>query len=105
MQCERTGAHIWIEPYGEWAVCDLFREGVIWVARISAVAFDPMRTYNNGDVLNADAWFDREKMAQLGRGLVVSTLIMPSTQFAYHGYEGIPVKDAKTRAALSGAEG
>lgn len=95
MQCERTGAHIWIEPYGEWAVCDLHREGMIWVARISAVAHNPMRAYNNGDVLNADTWFDREKLALVGRSLVVSTLIMPSTQFVYHGYEGVPVKEER----------
>lgn len=60
MQCIKTGAHIYITQYGEYAVCDVHQTAKgTWVLRIAGTSRSPMRDRLNGHVFEVEGWFDR----------------------------------------------
>lgn len=96
MTCTKTGAHIYIEQYDEYAYCDAFELeldapgiGAINVAKVAyfrvvEVSFGkPLYPNLHYKVWNVADWFDRERTG------LVSTLI--SDNFTNLGYEGRPI--------------
>ena len=79
MTCTKTGCHIYIEPYQEWAYGDAFELGSVAYFRIVQRSFTPLDRVQHYTVVDYDSWFDKDG--------TVSTLI--SDAFVSHGYEGI----------------
>lgn len=42
MICEKTGAHIFLEEYGEYVYGDMHRQGSVLIMRACQVEFDPI---------------------------------------------------------------
>jgi len=81
MQCIKTGAHIYIAQYGEFAICDVFELQGVNLFRIAGTSREPMRDVIHFNVVDVAQWFDRE--ATDGRD---STMI--SACAANFGYDG-----------------
>ena len=87
MECKKTGAHIYLEQHGMWAVCDAFLLGVdirteepIWLFRIVGTRFKPMRDVRHFTVHDTTMWF-----------LDNPVQTITTAKATYHGYEGVPL--------------
>lgn len=88
MTCTKTGAHIFIEQYGEYCWGDAFEVTAddetgasIAYFRIVSRSFVPHLYALHYTVLGIDNWLDKDSP--------ISTLI--ATSFINHGYEGKPI--------------
>jgi len=104
MPCIRTGAHIYIEPYQEWAISDAFEiEPLLsqarWMElhrlwgspplpglyyfRISHRSREPLRDTHHFTIHDYDNWFDKDGKESL----------LVTNNCSYHGYNGMEIKD------------
>lgn len=92
MTCTKTGAHIFIEQYDEYAYCDAFEietgdgtpfHAPICYFRIVEVSRLALRSQLHYTVVNVVDWFDRDALHY------AQTLI--SDNCINHGYEGKPL--------------
>lgn len=81
MTCIKTGAHVHVQEYDCWVVCDIHQIGEIWVLRTCPSSYKPERDVSHGEVHSIGDWFDRDKH--------YGTLVSPS--MTYHGYNGVPI--------------
>ena len=82
MNCQKTGAHIYIHQYGMFAICDVFIVKEVFIFRIAATSMETIRgDIIHYEVLTIEEWFDRKVNNDDN-----STLI--SCAALYHGYEG-----------------
>lgn len=82
MTCTKTGCHIFISPYGEYAYGDAFElEGVAYF-RIVQRARSPIFPVLHYTIIDFDNWFDKDTSRP-------STLI--TARYACLGYDGLPV--------------
>lgn len=118
MTCTRTGAHIWLEPYGEWLYGDAFEIGQGWdretdlgvgramllggygvsnwpiktIAYFNIVArsFKPVNglLVKHYTVHSWEEWFNQGDIEQQLRGSFLVT-----NNFTNHGYYGEPIDD------------
>jgi hypothetical protein len=72
MQCIKTGAQIYLEEYGEYAICDTFEDKGVFLFRIVDTSNEPMRAYLHSIVLKVDNWFGR---GQDLVGTLISTMV------------------------------
>jgi len=87
MQCIKTGAHIYIAQYGEFAICDVFELNGVSLFRIAGTSREPMRDVIHFNVVDVAQWFDRNDTGHFGRS---STMI--SACAANFGYDGKAVQ-------------
>lgn len=85
MNCIKTGAHVYLDPYDEWAYGDAFQLGDHTYFRLYAKDFKPIRPVKHFTVYMIDQWWDEDKTSMEQN----STLI--ATAWRYHGYEGIAI--------------
>lgn len=66
MECIKTGAHAWLEPYGVWLYGDMFRARGYYVFRACSVAYNPIISVTHFEIYSYTYWFDQDKtsMAQ-----------------------------------------
>jgi hypothetical protein len=93
MQCIKTGCHVWLDEYDEWAYGDAFQSdevmgSSVFVFRIVSMSFNPIAPKKHFTILKIDHLF-RD-------GTSSKTLICPHTTtisetVINHGYDGIPV--------------
>lgn len=82
MTCVRTGCHIYIEPYSEFAYGDAFEvSGPVHYFRLVQRSFTPLIPRLHFTVHSYESWFDMHSE--------ISTLI--STDTINHGYDGKPI--------------
>jgi hypothetical protein len=83
MACIKTGCHLWLESYGEYAYGDAFQFQDVFVFRIVARSFGPINKFHvkHFTVEHITHWFDEHERT--------STLI--ATHCVNHGYEGAPI--------------
>lgn len=113
MTCTRTGAHIWLEPYGEWLYGDAFEIGQGWdmatnhqvgaafhragitspvktiaYFNIAARSFRPINglLVKHYTVHSWEEWFNQGDTEQQLRGSFLVT-----NNFTNHGYYGEPI--------------
>ena len=79
MSCTKTGCHVLIDPYGEYAHGDAFELGDIAYFRIVRRSRKPMKDVIHYTIRDYDAWFDKNGD--------VSTLI--TDDWISHGYDGV----------------
>lgn len=85
MQCVKTGAHIRLEQYGLWALCDAFKMDEVYLFRVVAVSFEgPFRDVKHYSVGDVAQWFDKNREGH------VSTVIASGlcSNVIDYGYEG-----------------
>lgn len=87
MACVKTGAHIYLEPYGEYAYGDAFEVDQIAYFRIVETRRSPIRPKLHYTVQFFENWFDQHSGG-------VSTLITKSETFINHGYDGKEISNA-----------
>jgi hypothetical protein len=96
MSCIKTGCHIHIEPYGEFAYGDAYRLGDTLVFRLVKVSRTQIRDeLIHAIVKDVDVWFDKGAMEK--DPSVNSTLISRSATL--FGYEGLPFEEATAEHA------
>lgn len=85
MTCEKTGCHIFIMPYQEYAYGDAHTDtyGEVYVFRLVARSFTPLQDVLHYKVMDFDEWWDKDKE--------VSTLLVPNIRVVNLGYEGKPL--------------
>jgi|DEB0MinimDraft_12_1074336.scaffolds.fasta_scaffold07182_6 hypothetical protein len=83
MKCTKTGCHIFISDYDEWAYGDAFEGNGLALFRLVVTDRKPLRDVVHYTVFTCDVWFERDNPEQ-----PTSTLI--SANFINHGYKGIP---------------
>ena len=81
MQCIKTGAHIYIAQYGEFAICDVLELKGVNLFRIAGTSREPMRDVIHFNVVDVAQWFDRE--ATDGRGSTMTSAC--AENFGYDG--------------------
>lgn len=87
-RCEKTGAHIYLYEYGEWARCDVFRtNGGALIARIAVYERHPLQKVVHYRIDKIDEWWDRDSIHG------ISTLLSDHGGFEYLGYEGVPIEE------------
>lgn len=81
MPCTKTGCHIFIEPYGEYAYGDAFELNDVAYFRLVQRSQEPLFPRLHFTVWNYDSWFDADSP--------MSTMV--SADYANLGYEGKPL--------------
>lgn len=99
MTCTRTGAHIYLWQYGEFAYCDAFEvkgnwddtkgSGDVAYFRIVQTSHQPLRPLVHYIVHDVDNWF---------KDFPTSTLITKADGFSNLGYDGRPIKEVLPHA-------
>jgi hypothetical protein len=103
MPCIKTGAHVYIEPYGEYVWCDAFSLDArcnwnnaklasykvliepVYLFRIVRRSFEPLTPRLHFTVHSYDQWFDNGSFhPSTHKG--ISTMF--SAEVTNHGYEG-----------------
>lgn len=84
--CIKTGCHVFLEPYCEYAYGDAFEEEGMLVLRLAARSLYPI---NGNKVIHFtirdwSSWFDADKTSMDQN----STLLSSPTFWTGHGYEG-----------------
>ncbi len=85
MICEKTGAQLYLEEYGEWLIGDVYRvnDGTL-IARISGRSHrGPQRDMTHYRVRHIAHWFDRDDPK------VYSMLVAEEEDVTDYGYNGI----------------
>lgn len=91
MTCVKTGADIYIIPYGEFAHCDAHECNGAFFFRISHVSRSPTGSVIHYEVNNVDSWWDRGEENDDERGRpIYSTLVADASSVISYGYEGRP---------------
>lgn len=87
MPCTKTGAQIYLTPYGLWAIADAHQCADVTYFRIARTASSALRDDAlHFEVGNFDGWFDRDDLN--GRS---STMICKTVDIVDHGYDGTPI--------------
>lgn len=84
MTCVKTGADIYIIPYGLFAHCDAFEVADVTYFRISHTAPTPTAHVLHYEVNNFENWWGRETERY-------STLICENKDVQFYGYDGAPL--------------
>lgn len=88
MTCTHTGAHVWIEQYGEFAYGDAFEVESVAYFNIVMRSRSPITTrVKHYTVHEIEHWFGPHELDTNVEGK--SVLI--SARFTNHGYEGVPI--------------
>lgn len=89
-ECVKTGAHIYVEQYGEWAYGDMHKLGSVYIMRVCQIHHKPLRQKRHYTVGNVGAWFDRPKEDAPSHQVHQpnSTLLIDARFIEEHGYEG-----------------
>jgi len=94
MECIKTGCHVYLPHYNEWAYGDAFELELsggpgelvyVYVFRLCARELKPLRPVKHFTIHNIQHWFDEDRTSQI----INSTLI--ATSVTDHGYEGVPL--------------
>lgn len=85
LECVKTGADAYIEPYDEWVHGDAFMSSGTLVLRIAGVSERPFGPRRHFTVINADHWFDKMETSMARN----STLIVAPRHYVPHGYQGL----------------
>ena len=80
MTCIKTGAHVFLEEYDEWAYGDMHIVGSVYVFRVAQVEFGPIYSVMHFTVHSIANWFKDQPY-----GTIIATSVTD------HGYDGIPV--------------
>lgn len=83
--CIKTGAHVYLAPYGEYAYGDAFLMGGVYLFRIVARSRDPIFPYRHFTVHSAEA----TSYLSFKDGNVETILALEVTSHSYYG-ETIP---------------
>lgn len=98
MSCIKTGCHVYIEPYGEFAYGDAYQFGdtfVFLLVQVNRAQILGERVH--AIVSHVDQWFDKGAMEK--HPYANSTLISRSAEL--FGYEGLPFEEAAPEHAKS----
>ncbi len=62
MSCKKTGCHIWLPQYDMWVYGDLYSFGTdpVWMIRVIAKSFSPLRDASHGTLATIDEWWDKD---------------------------------------------
>ena len=84
MTCVKTGCHIYLAEYNQYAYGDAHEYNGVYVFRlVGGPSFDPLATRLHFTVIESKEWFD--KYTTDGNSTLISTSVQP------HGYEGVPI--------------
>jgi hypothetical protein len=86
MPCTKTGCHILIEPYNEYAYGDAFELDGVAYFRLVQRSHSAIFSVLHYTVKHFDVWFDTDKTSQQQ----CSTLV--TDDFENHGYDGIAIE-------------
>lgn len=81
MTCIKTGCHVFIEPYGEYAYGDAYEVAAVRYFRLVQRSRKPLAPTLHFTIHSFHDWFDKDCAEH------ISTLI--TTQSRNHGYHGI----------------
>lgn len=94
MECIKTGCHIWLEEYREWAYGDAFELAIdggpgnlsyVYFFHLCARSHTPIRPVKHFTVGTIDHWFDDSRTSDDHNSTLVSRFVIN------HGYEGVPI--------------
>lgn len=85
MSCIKTGAQIYIVPFGVWCICDAFEVADAIYFRIAGESDVPERDALHFEVGNYENWWDRHAEGRC------STMICNTSEVVSHGYDGDPI--------------
>lgn len=88
MACVKTGCHIYLIPYGEFAYGDAHEVDGVFFFRLVEVQSIPTGPVIHYEVNGFDSWWDKSD----NMGHCPSTLIAKGSDVLSYGYEGRPVE-------------
>jgi hypothetical protein len=91
MTCIKTGCHIYIEQYGEFARGDAHAYNGMFVFRLVEISHEPLAPTMHFQIRDVVEWFDRFAMERHGTS---STLLAFDVE--NFGYDGIKVSLEET---------